>query len=388
MSQVSNFYTPTRIVSGLKAVDALGEHITCLGTKRALIVTDPVMQKNGLVSKIQGGLAQFNVCCDVFDGIISEPLDTYIVNGLYRFQQSNADTIIGLGGGSALDTAKGISILATNAGKVSDYAGAEKVINVCPPIVAIPTTAGTGSEVTPYTIITDTGTNVKMLIASQKIIPRLAILDPVLTITMPPQLTAATGIDALTHAIEAYVSRKSQPLTEPYALASIALIFRYLLRAYLDGSDLEARSQMLNASLMAGIAFANSSVALVHGMARPLGAHFHLSHGVAVASLLTTITEFSLVGNPERYANIANTIGIGTSANPTSEILKEFVWATEELIKQVQVPTIKQLGVDKNQYDQLMETMAIEAIESGSPNNNPRVAKVNEIIELYQQCYQ
>jgi alcohol dehydrogenase class IV len=215
------------------------------------------------------------------------------------------------------------------------------------PLIASPTTAGTGSEVTPFTIVTDTRRNVKMLIGSPFLMPEIAVVDPSLTLSMPPNITAATGIDALTHAIEAYVSRKAQPLTDIFCLSAIRLISGNLRRAWAIGKDIEARESTMLGALQAGIAFANSSVALVHGMARPIGAYFHVAHGASNAALLSVVMDFSLSGNPSRYAQIAQAMGEDTTGLSELQAARKGVAAVKRLIKDIRVPSLRELGVDR-----------------------------------------
>ncbi len=292
--------------------------------------------------------------------------------------------IIAVGGGSPIDTGKAIAALSSNPGRISDYMGANKIPKPCAPLVAIPTTAGTGSEVTPFTIITET--DVKMLISSPKILPTVAIVDPLMTVKMPRGITAATGLDALTHAIEAYVSVRAQPLTDTFALRAINLISGNIRAAYSHPDDLEARGNMLMGALQAGLAFANSSVALVHGMARPIGAYFHVAHGVSNAVLLPTVIEWSVPGNPNRYAEIAAAMGEGTEGLTTDEAARRTVSAVRRLNADLQIPSLRGLGIDVARFESVVEKMAVDAIASGSPGNNPRKASSEEIVALYRRA--
>jgi alcohol dehydrogenase len=285
-----------------------------------------------------------------------------------------------------MDTAKSISALSTNPGKITDFMGANKITKPGAPLIAIPTTAGTGSEVTPFTIITDTARDVKMLIASPYIIPRVALVDPLMTLTMPQEITAATGLDALTHAIEAYVSVKAQPITDTLALQAIRVISANLRQAWSNGDNLEARTNMVMGALQAGLAFANSSVALVHGMARPIGAYFHAPHGVSNAALLPTVIEFSVLGNPRRYADIAEAMGEMTEGFSLLDAAYLAAEAVKRLNDDLKVPTLKGLGVEEKKFNSVVKQMAADAIASGSPGNNPRKATPDEIVELYKKA--
>jgi alcohol dehydrogenase class IV len=289
---------------GPGAAKEVGTFAKQLGRK-VLIVTDANLEKIGLLADIKASLEAAGIGYSVYDKVVMEPVIEYVEDGLQAFRDARADLVVAVGGGSPIDTGKAIAALSRNIGEISDYMGANKIGNPSAPLIAIPTTAGTGSEVTPFTIITNTDTDVKMLIASPHILPTVALVDPLMTLRMPRGITAATGLDALTHAIEAYVSVKAQPITDTFALQAIRLISANLRKAWSNPDNLEARSRVLMGALQAGLAFANSSVALVHGMARPIGAYFHVAHGLSNAVLLPAIIEFSVSGNPRRYVDIA-----------------------------------------------------------------------------------
>lgn len=291
------------------------------------------------------------------------------------------------GGGSAIDTAKAVATMATNQGSIETFKGLNKVPKPSAPLIAIPTTAGTGSEVTVFTIITDTKTDVKMLIGSPHMLPRVAIVDPSLTLSCPRSLTAAVGIDALTHAIEAYVSIKAQPMSDLFAMSAIGLISSSLRQAWADGNNIEAREKTMLGAMHAGIAFCNASVALVHGMSRPIGAYFHVPHGASNAALLSVVTEFSLMGNPARYAAIARALGENVSGMNEMEGAQLAAKAINNLIKDIKIPSLKELGVTRSKLEELAPTMADAAIDSGSPGNNPRKATKEEIMELYMRTF-
>jgi alcohol dehydrogenase class IV len=311
-------------------------------------------------------LQQSGVAYAIYDGVNMEPVVEYVQEGLEAFRGNGCDCLLAVGGGSPMDTAKAISVMATNEGSIEDYIGLGKVPRKGKPVIAVPTTAGTGSEVTPFTIITDTRRDVKMLIGSPFLMPELAIVDPQLTVLLPPDVTAATGIDALTHAIEAYVSVKAQVISDVFSLAAIELIAGNLQKAWADGKNLEARENTMMGALMGGIAFSNSSVALVHGMARPIGAYFHVRHGASNAALLGTVMEFSLEGNPTRYAHIAEAMGADINGLSEMEAAKRGAEAVKKLIKDIKIPSLGELGVDKEKLDQLAPKMSEDAIASGT----------------------
>jgi len=380
------FRMPVSLFGRNSSEDA-GAELKALGARRVLIVTDENLRQLGALTKIESSLKENNLDFEVYDRLPAEPTVDFVVEGTRVCKESGCNMILAVGGGTPIDTAKAISVMATNRSSIERYAGANKIENPGIPVVAVPTTAGTGSEVTIFTIISDTRTDVKMLIASPYLMPGLAIIDPMLTVTMPKGITAAVGLDALTHAIEAYVSRKAQPMTDILALSAIRLLARNLPLAWADGNDLEARDKTMLASYQAGLAFGNSSVALVHGMSRPIGAYFHVAHGVSNATLLGQVMRFSLAGNPERYAEIAAAIGEDVAGLTDMEAARTGADAVERMINRLEIPKLRDLGVDRKRFEEVMSQMIEAAIASGSPDNNPRIATKEEIAEIYNQAY-
>jgi alcohol dehydrogenase class IV len=386
MTQAYQFKTTSVIVNGPGAAKEAAAFAKGLG-KKALIVTDSHLEEIGLLKETRKSLETAGVPFSVFNQVTTEPTMQHAEEGLKAYREAGADFLIAVGGGSPMDAAKAIGVLAMNPGKISDFMGANKIPNPSVPLLAIPTTAGTGSEVTPFTIITDTARDVKMLIASPHILPRVALVDPLLTLTLPQDITAATGLDALTHAIEAYVSVKAQPITDTLALQAIRTISANLRQAWSNGDNLEARTHMMIGALQAGLAFANSSVALVHGMARPIGAYFHAAHGVSNASLLPLVMEFSVLGNPQKYAAIAEAMGEVTEGLSPLDAAYLSADAVRRLNDDLKIPTLKGLGVDEKKFNSVVKQMAADAIASGSPGNNPRKATPEEIVELYKKAF-
>ena len=346
MMQTFQFKAPSVIVNGPGAAKEVGSFAKGLG-KKALIVTDNLLEKIGLLDEIKKALEVAGIPFTTYDKVVTEPTMDYTGEGLKIYREVKADFLIAVGGGSPIDTAKGISALATNPGKMSDFEGANKIPNPGAPLIAIPTTAGTGSEVTQFTIITDTTRDVKMLIASPSVMPRVALVDPMMTLLMPQGITAGTGLDALTHAIEAYVSVKAQPITDALALHAIRLISGNLRQAWCNGNNIEARTNVMTGALEAGLAFSNASVALVHGMARPIGAYFHVSHGISNAALLPTVIEFSIPGNPKRYVDIAEAMGEVTERLSIIDGAYLAAKAVKRLNDDLKIPTLRGLGVDE-----------------------------------------
>jgi len=387
MTQTYQFKAPAVIVNGPGAAKEVGSFAKGIG-KKALIVTDSILEQKGILSDIKNSLESAVIVYAIFDKVLKEPTMAYTDEGLKAYKDAGADFLIAVGGGSPIDAAKAIAALANNPGrKVTEFLGANKIPNPGAPLIAIPTTAGTGSEVTQFTIITDTDRDVKMLIASPHIMPKVALVDPLMTLSMPREITAGTGLDALTHAIEAYVSVKAHPLTDTLALQAIRLIGANLRQAWSNGDNLEARTNMMIGSLHAGMAFSNASVALVHGMARPIGAYFHVPHGVSNAALLPTVIEFSIPGNPRRYADIAEAMGEITEGLSLLDAAYLAAEAVERLNEDLKVPSLEELGVEEEKFNKLVEKMAEDAIASGSPGNNPRKATKEEIVELYRKAY-
>jgi alcohol dehydrogenase class IV len=386
MTQVYPFKTPSVIVNGPGAAKEVGSFAKGFG-KKALIVTDTHLEKIGLLNEIKKSLENGGISLAIYDKVVSEPSTEYTDEGLKVYREAKADFLIAVGGGSPIDAAKAIGALATNEGKITDFMGANKIPKPGAPLIAIPTTAGTGSEVTQFTIITDTAKDVKMLIASPNVMARVALVDPLMTLQMPQGITAATGLDALTHAIEGYVSVKAHPITDTLAIQSIRIIGANLRQAWSNGDNLEARTNMMTGALMAGMAFSNSSVALVHGMARPIGAYFHVAHGVSNASLLPMVIEFSVPGNPRKYADIAEALGENIQGLPLLDAAYRGAEAVKRLNQDLKVPTLRELGVEEKKFHQVVNQMAKDAIASGSPGNNPRRATPEEIVELYKKAF-
>jgi len=386
MTQTYQFKAPSVIVNGPGAAKEVGLFAKGIG-KKALIVTDSNLEKFGLLNDVKNSLGAAGIPFAIYNKVITEPTMDYTDEGLKIYQEAQADFLVAVGGGSPIDAAKAIAALANNPGKMSDFAGPNKIPRPGAPLIAIPTTAGTGSEVTQFTIITDTTRDVKMLIASPHIIPRVALVDPLMTLTMPQGITAATGLDALTHAIEAYISAKAQPITDTLALQAIRVIAGNLRQAWSNGDNIEARTNVLIGALQAGMAFSNSSVALVHGMARPIGAYFHVPHGVSNAALLPMVIEFSIPGNPKRYAEIAGAMGELTEGLSILDAAYLAADAAERLNMDLKVPTLRELGVEEKKFNAVVEKMAADAIASGSPGNNPRKATQKEIVELYRKAF-
>ncbi|GAA5555779.1 1,3-propanediol dehydrogenase [Acinetobacter schindleri] len=365
----------------------LPEILKTIGCSKPLIITDKVMVSLGYVSEIQNILNEANITSEYFDETIPEPTSGSIEAGVVKVRSSQYDSIIAVGGGSPIDSAKAISILGKFGGEIHDYKFPRQVNETGLPIIAIPTTAGTGSECTRFTIITNDATSEKMLCAGIGFLPIAAIVDYQLTMSLPARTTADTGIDALTHAIEAYVSKKASPYSDAQAIAAMRLIGPNLQRVYQEPSNELARESMMLGSTLAGIAFSNASVALVHGMSRPIGAFFHVPHGLSNAMLLPMITEYSIAAAPERYADCARAIGVAHIDDHDDVANQKLVSALIQINQELQVPTLAEFGVEKTYFDEVVQIMAEQALASGSPGNNPRVPSIPEMVELYNKLW-
>lgn len=374
---------PRTMEIGRDACQKLPAILASLGVKKPLIITDEMMVKLGYVDNIQTILKAAQINADVFSDTVPEPTESSIEAVVSQVKAQDYDGLIALGGGSPIDSAKAIAILGKFGGVIRDYKFPRQVDEAGLPIIAIPTTAGTGSEVTRFTIITDEANNEKLLCVGMGFMPVAAIIDYSLTLSVPPRTTADTGIDAMTHAIEAYISPKRNAYSDQQALAALRLIGPNIQTAYHDGKDEIAREAMMLGSTLAGIAFCNSSVALVHGMSRPIGAFFHVPHGLSNAMLLPTITEFGISSAPDRYADCARALGIVDHSETDDQANVKLVDYLKSLNDELHVPTLAQFGVQKADFDALINTMCEQAFASGSPNNNPRIPTLEEMVQLY-----
>ena len=389
---IASLVSPRMMLVGGGAVAQTAEVLGKLGLSRPLVVTDPFMVSSGLLRRCLDPLAAAGMIADVFSDTVPEPTDTVIEAGVARLSGHTYDCLIGFGGGSPIDTAKAMAILAhgrlTGAGShMRDFKVPVAADAAGLPVIAIPTTAGTGSEATRFTVITDTERGEKMLIAGMGALPLAAIVDYELTFTVPKRITADTGIDSLTHALEAYVSRRANPYSDIQALAAMRLIGANLRSAYAEPQNATARAAMMLGAMQAGIAFTNSSVALVHGMSRPIGAHFHVPHGLSNAMLLPTITRFGLQSALPRYAEASRAIGFAASGDSDDEAAELLATGIASLNGELDVPTPAEFGIKKTEWDASLHVMAEQAIASGSPANNPRVPTKDEVVALYRSVW-
>ena len=380
---MADFTLPTHVFTGQSALREATKAMKTLG-KKALIVTGPHVVHSSMMDELKTMLEKQGIEYSVFCDITGEPTDEMIEQGTKCFIESDAEFIIGMGGGSPLDSAKAISVMSKSDGKIADFMGKE-ITGEYPLVVAIPTTAGTGSEATKFTVITDKKTDIKMLLKGNSILPYMAVLCPGFTDDMPKSVTAATGLDALTHAIESFISKKATPLTDVLAISSVKRIMKYLPVAYKNGYDKTAREEMVLASYEAGVCINNSSVTIVHGMSRPIGALFHVPHGKSNAMLLGKCLEYVIDGAKEKFAILAKETGVSSVTDTADEAAKKFIDAVYDVIKICEIPTLKEYGIDEGEFRKVMEKMSTDAIASGSPSNAPVDVTKEDCMKIYDQ---
>ncbi|MHB1042617.1 MAG: iron-containing alcohol dehydrogenase [Eubacteriales bacterium] len=383
-SLISLFRIPTEIIYGFGSIKKVGEVVSNLAASPVLVVTDHGVREAGLLDLVLEPLRDSGVKYEIFADVEPNPSVDTVGKGLHLLKKSGCQAIVAVGGGSPLDTGKAIGLLAANGGSILDYEGADRVPANSLPLVAIPTTAGTASEVTINIVITDHSRNYKLTIVSTRAAARAAILDPLMTRSMPPKLTAATGLDALVHAIESYTSLMAYPLTEALALESVRLISEHLRPAVFNGNNLAARDAMLMGSLLAGLAFNNTRLGNAHAMSHPLSAYSDIPHGVANAILIPHIMEYNVPACPGRFARIAAVMGVRTEGLTTMEAAYAAVAAVWKLNDCVGIPkSMGEVGAEKD----LIPAMARDAMKSGNILVNPRTTVIDDIINLYEKAF-
>jgi alcohol dehydrogenase class IV len=386
----TSFVSPRLLMIGGGAVGRLAEVLDQFGLSKPLVVTDPWMVSSGMVERALAPLRAAGLSPGLFSDTVSDPTDRVVEAGVQVLKAGDYDCLVGFGGGSPMDTAKAMAILAAAApgAKMRDFKVPFQANRAALPVICVPTTAGTGSEATRFTVITDTERDEKMLIAGLGALPLAAVVDFELTFSLPPRITADTGIDSLTHALEAFVSRRANEEADEYALRAMRLIAPNLRTVYREPSNALARAAMMKGATLAGLAFSNSSVALVHGMSRPIGAHFHVPHGLSNAMLLPVVTEYSLNAALPRYAEAARAMGIATAAEGDQAAAAKLLQELRDLNRDLAVPSPAAYGIDAARWEALLPTMAEQALASGSPANNPVVPTAEEIIALYRRAWQ
>ena len=381
---------PRYMQIGKGSLSQLPEILNIIGSvKSPLIVTDKQMVKFGYVKKLQEILLKAGFKSSVFDDTIPDPTDTVVLNGIDILKKNKNDAVIGFGGGSPIDTAKAIAVLSQYSKNIQDYKPPSTFDKKGLPIIAIPTTAGTGSEVTHHSVIIDTKSNnfEKISCRGEGFVPIVSIVDYELTLSKPRRLTIDSAIDTLTHGIEAYVSKKATMFSDRMALDTIRLVQENIYAVDKDPKDLKAREGLMLAATLGGLAFSNASICLVHGMSRPLGSNFKVPHGLSNAMLLPTITEFSIDHAKSRYADCSRA---GNFALPDDEddiACEKLIKGLYKINNDFDVPSMKTFGIDEKNFEEELENMATDAKVSGAPNLNPRVPTVNEMVDLYGKAW-
>ena len=378
---------PRRIHIGAGASGQLLATLAEFGLHRPMIVTDAFMVSCGYLKQVVAPLEAAGIPVGLFADCVPDPTTDSIAAGLALLSAYRPDVVVGLGGGSSMDTAKALAVMAERSGQLRDYKAPVRM-DTGLPIIAIPTTAGTGSEATGVAVVTDTENDEKMLCLGIGLMPLAALVDYELTLSMPLRLTADTGLDTLCHALEAFVSQKANPFTDALACDVIAAVPKWLPIACADPGNAEAREAMMMAALKGGMAFSNASVTLIHGMSRPIGAHFHVPHGMSNAMLLPIVTAWSLPGAPERYAQASRLMGFASDSDSEDRALELLVTGLTQLCTDLAVPTPRAFGISEADWFGIVDTMAAQAIASGSPANNPRVPDHAQIMALYKQVWQ
>lgn len=382
---MSHFVIPNHTVVGTNVLGEAAPLLKKMGNK-AFIVTGRHVAVSNMMKQLTALLDENGIDCVIFDGITGEPTDTMIENGVEMLKSSGCDFIIGIGGGSPLDSAKAIAAMAVNEGSIADYNGKEITGEILP-LAAIPTTAGTGSEATKFTVITDSEKGIKMLLKGDVLVPKLAIVDSSFTVGAPKSVTSATGLDALTHAVEAYTSRKAFSMTDTLAVSAVKRIMKYLPIAYKEPDNSLAREQMSIAALEAGICINNSSVTIVHGMSRPIGALFHVPHGMSNAMLLKECLSFAVSGAYEKFANLGRETGVTSDSDSDETAAEKFIDSLQNICDVCEIPTLEQYGIDRDEYYSKISKMATDAVASGSPANTVKEVTVDDCIEIYKKLY-
>lgn len=383
------FQTPT-IIFGIDSLKQIGEQAKKLGAGRALLVSGPRVQKAGLLDKTKAFLEaeKIQVEINIQDRDTPEPATEIVEDTASIAKRGNYDVIIGLGGGSILDVSKMASALVTNPGTTKDYFGREKVLKRGKPTIIVPTTAGTGAEVTKHAIFLDREINVKKVVASSNLLPTVAIVDPTLTVSCPPAVTASAGIDAFIHASEAFLSKNANTITDILALEAISIITKWVGPAFADGLNMDARYQMSLGSMMAGVVLNNSGTSLVHAMAYPVGGTLHTPHGVTLSALLIACFEYVAVAKAEKMATLARAMGETIEGLSQREVTKRALDAIHHLIKSVNLPaTLNDLGISRDKTD--VHQWAVEAHkEQRLLSRSPRILTVEDIEIIYENAFE
>lgn len=386
MTKFHQFEIPTAIKHGIGAINHLGEEVKKLGVSKALLVTDPGIYNAGVVDPVIKNLKEEGIEVVLFNKVEPNPPVRLVAEGSSLYEKEGCNGLVAVGGGSSMDTAKAIGVEATHQGSVLDYEAAEgkkPLDNRIPPLTTIPTTAGTGSEVTQWAVITDEEREFKFNTGGPLIAAHLTIIDPKLHVSMPPRVTAMTGVDALAHAIECYTMKFAQPITDAVALMAMEYAAHYIRRAYADGEDLEARYGMAQAAMLAGLSYGSESAGAAHAMSQTLGGIIPVAHGECVAAMMGPVMEFNWKGNPAKFARIAKAFGIDTSNMTTEEAAKASVNWMYELVEDLGIPSLEDQGVPKD----MIERLSKEAMKDPQTVGNPHDLTQEKYEWIYNRCF-
>jgi alcohol dehydrogenase class IV len=384
---INRILTPRELLVGGGSVSRLPVVLQSLGMSNPLFVVDPGVFRLGLTDAILDTVRAKGLALEVFFDVVEDPTDVSVAQAVDRIVQGKHDGVVAIGGGSAIDTAKAAAIVHSTGENIRELKVPRIVDLDVMPLVAIPTTAGTGSEVTRACVITDTERHEKMLILGTAALPAAAIVDFELTLSCPYRVTVDTGLDALTHALEALVNRNRNPHADALALSALKLIGANLEIACSEPDNRAAREAMMLGATHAGLAVSNTSTALVHGLSRPVGAFFHVPHGLSNAMLLPLVTEYSVLSAPQEYAAASRALGFATETDSSKGANEKLIAGFRRLNSQLKVPTLRAYGIDGNRYMELRPEMARQALQSGTPQNNPRVPELEEVIDLYDRAW-
>jgi alcohol dehydrogenase class IV len=382
MDRIKLFRTTPRIVMGPGAIGQIGQEVFNLSRKKALIVTDKGIIGAGLIQPVEESLKKSRIKYAIFDAVEPDPRYEIVAECLELIHMEKVNLLIGIGGGSPIDIAKTSAVMATNKGNIAKYFGVDLVPKPGFPTIMVPTTAGTGSEVTPIAILSDEGEKLKKGVVSPYLFPTVALLDPKLTLGLPPNITASTGMDALIHAIEAYTSINATDMTDILAFRAMELLYHNIRTAFANGNNLDARSKMLEGSLLAGMAFANAGVTAVHAFAYPIGAEFHIPHGIANTLMLPHVMRFNILGNLPKFAEIPQAFDLPTESFDELRAAEMFLDAIERLAEDLRVPMhLAEFGIEENDISGLAEgAMKVTRLLA----NNPRIMTLEDAKEIYR----
>jgi choline dehydrogenase len=386
MSRLKSFEMPTVVKHGVGVIRHTGEEVKKLGVSKVLLVTDPGVRRVGLIDPVVASLKEAQIEVVIFDRVEPNPSIYVVADGTKVYLDENCDGIVAVGGGSSMDTAKAVGVEVVHGEPVLEYEAAEgkkPLSKRIPPLTTIPTTAGTGSEVTQWAVITDPNRQFKFNVGGPLIAAHLTMIDPELHVSMPPHITAATGIDALSHAIECYTCHYAQPMTDAVALLAIEYVAKYLRRAVANGKDIEARYAMSHAAMLAGLSYGSESAGAAHAMAQTLGGIIPVAHGQCVAALLGPVMEYNWMGEPEKYARIAQAMGVNIHGMNIEEVAKAAVKAVYQLVRDVEIPTLEEQGVPAD----MIPRLAQEAYNDPQTIGNPRDIDVKGYEWIYRRCF-